>query len=206
MESVAVLFAREDSVYKTMPGCDVYDIDRDARSFAGGRSVVAHPPCRGWSKLRAFARPAPGEVELAPWAIEQVRVWGGVLEHPAASALWKHCDLPQRGRRDSYGGWTLVIDQDWFGHKAEKRTALYICGVDPRDIPEFPYKMEEPTHVLASDKRVGPGRESRRARKGDHGWRPEVSKAEREHTPLALAEWLVDLARRCNGRRMQAAA
>jgi hypothetical protein len=27
---------------------------------------------------------------------------------------------------------------------------------------------------------------------------PEVSKAEREHTPPKFAQWLVDLARRCN--------
>jgi len=30
---VAVLFAREDSVYKTLPGCEVYDMARDARTY-----------------------------------------------------------------------------------------------------------------------------------------------------------------------------
>jgi len=33
---VAVLFARSDSNYKAIPGCDVYDIERDARTFGGG--------------------------------------------------------------------------------------------------------------------------------------------------------------------------
>lgn len=34
MQQVAVLFARTDSVYKGLPGCDVYDIERDARTYA----------------------------------------------------------------------------------------------------------------------------------------------------------------------------
>lgn len=198
MQAVAVLFARSDSIYKTLPDCDVWDAERDARLFLGGSPVVAHPPCRAWGKLRSFAKPREGEVALAPWAIEQVRRWGGVLEHPFSSRLWPHCGLPEPGKRDEYGGWTLVIDQDWFGHKAEKRTKLYIVGVSPTDIPTLPFRIEEPTHVLASDKRIGPGRDSPRARKGDPGWRPEISKAEREHTPPALAEWLVELARRCH--------
>lgn len=202
---VAVLFARRDSIYKTIPGCDVYDEDRDATTFSGGIPVVAHPPCRSWSKLRAFAKPRPGEKDLAPWAVEQVRRWGGVLEHPFSSALWPHCQLPAPGQRDSYGGWTLVIDQDWFGHKAEKRTKLYIVGVSPSDIPPLPIRLEEPTHVLAADKRAGPGRDSPRLRKGDPGYRPEISKAEREHTPQALAEWLVELARRCTSESRRTA-
>lgn len=198
MSTVAVLFARTDSIYKTLPGCDVYDIDRDARSFAGGMPVVAHPPCRAWGKLRKFAKPREDELSLAPWSVEQVRRFGGVLEHPYSSTLWPHCQLPAPGHRDAYGGWTLVIDQDWFGHKAEKRTKLYIVGISPKQIPDYPFRIEEPTHVLASDKRAGPGRDSPRLRKGQPGWRPEISKAEREHTPPALAEWLVELARRCS--------
>lgn len=198
MKSIAVLFAREDSIYKTLPGCDVYDIQRDARLFTGGMPVVAHPPCRMWGKLRMFAKGRPDEKDLARFAVAMIRQEGGVLEHPFSSTLWPDQGLPAPGQRDSYGGWTLVIDQDWFGHKAEKRTKLYIVGVEPRDIPALPYRIEEPTHVLASDKRIGPGRDSPRARKGDPGWRPEISKAEREHTPPALAAWLVEVARRCS--------
>ncbi len=36
MNDEAVLFARQDSNYKAMAGTDVFDIDRDARTFAGG--------------------------------------------------------------------------------------------------------------------------------------------------------------------------
>jgi len=79
---VAVLFARDDSVYKTLPGCDVWDTERDARRWPGGAPVVAHPPCRLWAKLRQFAKAEDPEAErrLAVDAVEHVRVFGGVLE------------------------------------------------------------------------------------------------------------------------------
>ena len=41
---VAVLFARRDSVYKTLPGTDVYDADRDARTYDGDGPSLCHPP------------------------------------------------------------------------------------------------------------------------------------------------------------------
>ena len=85
--TVAVLFARADSIYKTMPECDVYDIERDARTWPGGCPVVAHPPCRAWGKLFYFAKPRAGEKELGPFAANQVRRFGGVLEHPKDSKL-----------------------------------------------------------------------------------------------------------------------
>jgi len=181
--SVAVLFARADSYYKSLPGCDVWDIDRDARRWPGGCPVVAHPPCRAWGRLRHFARPRDGERELALWAVDQVRRWGGVLEHPASSLLWPAAALPKPGQRDEWGGWTLPVIQWWWGHRAEKPTLLYIVGSEPKDILPIPLKIGEATHVIQSRKRCG--------------YRPHVTKAEREHTPPALAEWLVELASRC---------
>jgi hypothetical protein len=121
--------------------------------------------------------------------VGQVRQWGGVLEHPAASTLWPVAGLPNPGKgSDDYGGWTLAIDQDWFGHRAQKATRLYIVGCKPADIPNFPLKLEEPTHVVSP---------WRGLRAGMPGYRPQLRKAEREHTPPELARWLVDLARRC---------
>ncbi len=180
---VTVLFARADSVYKTLPGLDVWDKERDARKWSGGNPVVAHPPCRAWGRLRTFANPEPGEKELAIWAVDQVRRFGGVLEHPHGSTLWDEMGLPEPGKRDFAGGWTLPVLQFWWGHRAEKATDLYIVGCEPKDIPPMPFVMGEPTHVVQSRKRF------------DH--RPHISKAERQHTPLAFAMWLVELARRC---------
>ncbi|WP_213629139.1 hypothetical protein [Pseudomonas sp. Pc102] len=180
---VAVLFARADSIYKTLPGCDVYDIDRDARTWCGGSPVVAHPPCRTWGRLRQFAKGRPDEKALGPWAVEQVRMWGGVLEHPAESSLFNHCRLPHPNEfPDEYGGWTIEIEQFHWGHRAEKATWLYIVGCQPSDLPPMPRRPGRPTHCVRPTK--------------SYPRLPSITKAEREHTPAALAEWLVELARR----------
>ena len=120
IREVAILFARVDSVYKSIPGCDVWDAERDARKWPGGSPVVAHPPCRLWGRLRHFANVVPGEKELATWAVEKVREYGGVLEHPHGSLLWRVMNLPRLGARDEWGGWTAALPQFWLGHKAEK--------------------------------------------------------------------------------------
>lgn len=182
--TVAVLFARADSIYKTMPECDVYDIERDARTWPGGCHVVAHPPCRAWGRLRQFAKPRDDEQALGPWAVEQVRKWGGVLEHPAESTLYAHCGLPRPGQfPDGHGGWSMAIDQFIFGHRAEKSTWLYLVGCEPDDLPYLPIRAGQPTHCIR------PTRAYPRL--------PSVTKAEREHTPPKLARWLVDLAMKC---------
>lgn len=196
---VAVLFARADSNYKTMPACDVWDAERDARKWKGGAPVVAHPPCRAWGRLRMQAKPRPDEKALALFAVDQVRTFGGVLEHPKGSTLWQAAGLPRPGQRDEFGGWTLPIFQSWWGHRAEKATYLYIVGCEPADIPAMPMMLGGASHVIAQNRTRSDGT---RIRKGDAGWRPEVSKAEREHTPPALAAWLVQLADRC--RRVSA--
>jgi hypothetical protein len=181
--TVAVLFARADSIYKTLPGTDVWDIERNARLWPGGAPVVAHPPCRAWGRLRKFANPRKGERQLAIWSVRQVRRFGGVLKHPVGSLLWKKAGLPPPGQVDRYGGWTLPIHQNWWGHRAEKATLLYIVGCAPGDTPPIPLRLGEATHVVQSRKRFD--------------YRPHITKAEREHTPPELAQWLCELARRC---------
>ena len=192
MSAVAVLFARSDSVYFSLPDVDVWDIMRDARKWRGGCPVVAHPPCRAWGRLRAFSRHSPDEMELARLAVELVRRWGGCLEHPQGSTLWRDqaLPLPWKGR-DSFGGWTLPIHQWQWGHRAEKATWLYIVGCDSSALPPLPdLVIGDPTHVVQTRKR--------------QGHRPDITKPEREHTPPALASWLVELARRCDTRRAEA--
>lgn len=181
---VAVLFARRDSHYKELLGIDVYDIERDARTYDGPFPVVAHPPCRAWCRLRKFARPRPDERNLARLAVALVREFGGVLEHPAGSLLWSAQALPRPGSRDAFGGWTLPAPQKWWGHRAEKNTWFYVVGCEPHDHPDLPLVLGEATHVVQSRKR--------------DDCRPHVKKSEREHTPPELALWLVELARRCS--------
>lgn len=190
--TVAVLFARADSNYKSLPDVEVYDVERDARTYDGPFPVVAHPPCRAWGRLRTFANPRPDERNLARLSVALVREFGGVLEHPAGSTLWDSQLLPPPGgQRDAFGGWTLAAPQKWWGHKAEKATWFYIVGCAPRSIPAIPYVMGEAAYVVQSRKR--------------HDHRPHISKADREHTPPELCSWLVSLASRCSTQERSAA-
>lgn len=95
--------------------------------------------------------------------------------------------LPEPGKFDSFGGWTLPIWQYWFGHRARKATRLYICGVDPVNIPAIPILLGDAEFVVGTS-----GRRKDGSRKKS---RPEISKSEREHTPHEMARWLVQLAR-----------
>jgi len=123
MAPVPVLFARRDSIYKTLD-CDVYDRERDARTWPGGAPAIFHPPCAHWGQLYRFA--TQDTRDLAPWAVERVRQFGGVLEHPAHSRLWAACQLPAPGERDHFGGFTLELPQLWFGPSCdEEHLALH---------------------------------------------------------------------------------
>lgn len=200
MRTVAVLFARSDSVYKTIPGVEVYDMERDARTYDGPHPVVAHPPCRGWGRLRHMASPRKDERNLARLAVALVREFGGVLEHPSASSLWPSQGLPAPGARDQFGGWTLAAPQKWWGHEAEKRSLFYICGCEPKNIPLIPLKLGEAAAVVGSSGRRSDGL---RFRFEDGTRRREISKAAREQTPPELALWLVELARRCKAHNAE---
>lgn len=184
--TIAVLFARADSVYKTMLECDVYDEARDARTFGGGVSLVAHPPCTRWSKMNGVVLSRhPHKAKEFAWgnddglfefALGQVRRWGGVIEHPAGSRAFGHYGLPRRGRTpDRFGGWTCEVRQVDWGHRAEKRTWLYIVGAHPDELPSMPIGRR-----MADSRSV-----------------EIMGKAEREHSPPSFARWLVDLAQRC---------
>lgn len=192
---VAVLFARADSVYKTIAGVDVYDMERDARTYDGPYPVVAHPPCRAWGELKHMANPRPDERNLARLAVALVREFCGVLEHPQKSTLWKAQGLPAPGTKDQFRGWTLAAPQKWWWHEAEKKTFFYIVGCEPQHIPPIPLKLGEAEKILGTSGRRRDG--TRLCR------RPEISKSAREQTPPELAEWLVELARRCKKQEAQ---
>lgn len=193
---VAVLFAREDSGYKAMPSVDVWDKVRDATMYRGTLPVVAHPPCTRWSMINGVVLSRyPHKAHEFAWgndggtfafALDTVRRCGGVLEHPAGSRAWRHYSLPQRGRTpDKYGGWTAEVRQVDWGHRAEKRTWLYIVGAGPDDVPPMPAPRKHTAVVV---------------RMPECATVEIMSKAEREHTPPEFRQWLVDLARRCQVR------
>ncbi len=72
-----------------------------------------------------------------------------------------------------------------FGHKARKRTWLYIVGIGPRSLPPWPWRLGDAAFTC--------GASAVRKKTG----KKEISRAEREATPPEFAAWLVDVARRC---------
>ena len=188
-KTVAVLFARSDSIYKSMPQCEVYDAERDAHSYTGNLPVIAHPPCKQWCRLRKQAKENPQEKALALWAVAQVRRYGGILEHPYPSELWKAAQLPRAGETDKHGGWTLALLQSDFGHKARKPTMLYIVGIEPQHIKPPMLTLGRASHVIATKKTTTS--------------RPEVPRADREHTPEPMARWLIQVAEQCQIKQIK---
>jgi hypothetical protein len=174
--TIAVLCAQRRSVYHRMLGVDVYDIDRDARTFPGGMPVIAHPPCRAWSKHCAHqAKPDPGEKELGIWCAQQVKKWGGILEQPAGSRLWHATGLPDPG--EHLAGWSLWSEsvwRAWWGYSMRKATWLLFSQIDPSHV-KWPLVLHNP------------GLDRRREQ--------VMSKNQRSKTAPAMAEWLVATAR-----------
>lgn len=205
--NVAALYIDLRGPYPTICGCydrrapghscsfsvDCWDESRDARTYDGPHPVVAHPPCGPWGRLRHLYR--GNEHDCAPRAVEQVRRWGGVLEHPAGSLLWKtelFPHLPAPGETDGLFGYTIEVNQCEWGHVARKRTWLYLVGV-PRsalEVPPFPGR--EPTHWLSG----GRGRAGKKAKTTPVPYGIKVCSAQqRRRTPPLFAEYLIRLAR-----------
>ncbi len=178
---IAALFVRPDSVYKMLPGVDAWDAQRDARNWPGGTPLVAHPPCAQWGTLRHLARNNPDEKALALLAVRWVQRYGGILEHPKRSTLWPAARLPAPGDApDEFGGYTLAVSQLWWGHRAEKKTLLYVVGCPFEFIPPIQIALLPPVALCGTSGRRKNGRRVTGL--------PEITKAEREHTHLAFAE------------------
>lgn len=141
---IAALCVSGRSQYKHMAAVLAFDQRRDARTFAGGIPVVAHPPCRCWSKfLSSQAKPADstGEMALGLWCVDQVKRHGGVLEHPAHSKLFDAAGLPRPGDFADPFLYTIYVEQSWFGFGMRKATWLLVSGVPHHSLPPFPFRL-----------------------------------------------------------------
>ena len=139
--TVAALYVEPDGPYSGLDGVDVWDEARDARTYAGPHPVVAHPPCARWGRYWSGGPSASYRRELGDdggcfaSALESVRRFGGVLEHPEASHAWRWFGLMPPNRAggwtvaDWLGGWTCCVEQGHYGHRARKATWLYAVGV-----------------------------------------------------------------------------
>lgn len=184
MSEIAALYVQTNGVYFGLTDVDPWDEKRNAKKYAGPHSVVAHPPCGPWGRLKFLC--TKQDPSCGPRAVKQVRKFGGVLEHPEHSSLWNHCKLPKPNEpTDKWGGFTVAVKQVHYGHRCKKATWLYIVGVD-REVAEkiisskANYKLE-PTHRITN---------------GSGGPKlPRVSSREASRTPLAFRDMLISLAR-----------
>jgi len=135
-------------------------------------------------------------------ALESVRRWGGVLEHPEASHAFKEFGL---GAPPWGGGWVAASDgrpyswicavaQGKYGHRARKMTWLYAYGVEP---PSLDWGPGEPRA------RIGDGFHSaeERRRAVRTGVCQRLSKAQRIATPLPFRDLLISIAESASARR-----
>lgn len=181
-DDVVALYVDPRGPYPTLVR-EWYDEARDARTYAGSLPVVAHPPCGPWSSNRHLYRGSGRE--LAAHALSEVRRCGGVLEHPATSTFWAHAGLPMPGEEpDQWGGYSVEVEQVRWGHVARKRTLLYVVGGRCGPIPP----PRDPTHWVSG--RRGMARACDNVPPGIK----VCSAQQRRRTPIAFAEWLIELA------------
>jgi len=137
---VAALFVERGGVYYNLPGVDPWDETSDVRLYDGPFPVVAHPPCNKWSPLayinqkRIEGYRVGDDGGCFAAALTAVNRWGGVLEHPANSVAWKHHGLPKPERGlwlEDEGAYVTEVDQGAYGHRARKRTWLYLVSPLP---------------------------------------------------------------------------
>lgn len=165
---IAALYVETGGCYFGLPNVDPWDEARDARRYEGPHPVVAHPPCQRWGKLwagqplyikRTGIRKVKGDDGgCFAAALDAVRRWGGVLEHPWGSHAWPHLNLnvpPRTGGwipADFYGGWTCCVEQGQYGHYARKPTLLYAVGCK---LPELAWGKREPQFPAWAIERYG---------------------------------------------------
>ncbi len=195
MKIVAATFVETDGVYFGIPDVDPWDEQRDARMYAGPHPVVAHPPCNKWSPLAYInQKRLPGyqvgdDGGCFESALSSVNKWGGVLEHPASSIAWKTFGLtkPTRGRWiDCEGAYVTEVDQGRYGHRARKRTWLYV--VAPSQPPDLDWETFE-SDVIVSGFLHHPKGEYRK----NEGRR--IRPKEASKTPPAFRDVLLEIAR-----------
>lgn len=201
---VAALFVDPRGPYVGLPGVDPWDEKRDARLYAGPHPVVAHPPCERWGRYAtggpsARVRRIPGDDGgCFAAALDAVRRWGGVLEHPADSKAWAAFELVAPNHvggwtaADLLGGWTCRVDQAHYGHRARKATWLYACRVSW--LPSLRWDRAEATARL--DAGFHSSEERARAKAFvDHRPVERLGKAERRLTPAPFRDLLLQIAR-----------
>lgn len=202
---IAALFVETDGCYFGLNGVEPWDVLRDARGYAGPWPVVAHPPCQRWGRFWHGSTRKPHQYKLGDdggcflSALNSVRKWGGVLEHPADSHAW---DFHSIGRPERYagwqpvsfwGGWTCYVEQGHYGHMSRKPTWLYASGMRRDDLPELDWSRgEQRLHPVALE-RYGYEKARRIGMTAMVGGKDKTKI--RNATPLPFRDLLISIAR-----------
>lgn len=204
---IAALFVKTGGVYFGLPHVDPWDEARDARHYRGPWPVVAHPPCARWG---SFWYGGPLNHKLGrrkklgddggcfASALEAVKRFGGVIEHPANSRAWKVFNLgrpPKEGGwvKSPAGGFTASVYQGVYGHEALKPTWLYYVGPQPPAL-----RWGRPVGNFRPISGASWHNKAERDRAIANGWKytPRLSQEKRLATPIPFRDLLIDLARR----------
>lgn len=192
MKRIAALFVQPDGCYSGLDHVDMWPEHRDARRYCGTWPVIAHPPCQRWGALAAVNYARWGGEHNRPGndggcfasALDCVRRWGGVLEHPAKSRAWAAHGLAAPAsmgwQRTIDGGWVAEVWQSAYGHRAAKATWLYFCGEGkPIDLD---WARPPGSHQIGFHDR-----------RGKCANKPTLSKREANATPAAFRDALIAL-------------
>ncbi len=200
---IAALFVETGGCYFGMPDVEPWDIFSNAKTYMGPWPVVAHPPCQRWGRYWHGSPRKPHQYLLGDddgcfaSALDSVRAWGGVLEHPAHSHAWRWFDLH---KPRASGGWTLADDYGWtcqveqghYGHFSAKKTWLYAVGTKRPELKWGPSNVPLNPEMLAKY-----GYEKAR-RCGNIGWVGGGHKQKiRASTPIEFRDLLLSLVRIC---------
>ena len=154
-KTIAALYVQTGGSYFNLEGVDPWDQGRDARAYSGPYPVIAHPPCQRWGKMWAgspsvIARTGVRKIKgddngCFAAALDSVRRYGGVLEHPWGSYAWAKFGInkpPREGRwiKADLHGWTCCVEQGRYGHYAPKPTLLYAVGCE---LPELEWGIRK---------------------------------------------------------------
>lgn len=201
---IAALYVQKNGCYYGLDDVDPWDIERDARTYAGPWPVVAHPPCERWSVLAPMVEKINGykvgdDGGCFAAALHAVRTYGGVLEHPARSLAWKAFGLPRPMVTGGWysgtcGGWSCEVMQWHYGHRAVKRTWLYAYT---RDCIELPSLIQRPLPEWACPAYVtdGGGRVKRGRGTVPDPNRKRLTKKQADATPIPFRDLLLSIAR-----------
>lgn len=189
---VACLYVDSLGVYSEFCNVELWCKDKDARRYRGPHPVVAHPPCNLWGRMAKVNykrwggdhnKPGNDEGCFAS-ALESVRAYGGVLEHPKSSAAFNAFGIP----KPKGFGWNKIAENEWvcevwqsaYGHRCAKATWLFYCGkTTPK---EMRWNRFPGTHQISFDSK----------RKNN---KPVLFGRAASATPKEFAITLIDLAR-----------